>query len=96
MSTIAATTPAVFITVPKYVAITPNTLPKIRPAPPSVNNHQFVVKPLSSPATSEYGSSVSDDGGAPKSKKRRLDHLTWEEKIQRKKTEKPRGSSNIT
>ncbi|XP_037946574.1 X-box-binding protein 1 [Teleopsis dalmanni] len=67
-----ATAPAVFITVPKYVAITPSTpsLPKIRPAPTPV-----VMDAIP----------VATDEGAPKGKKRRLDHLTWEEKVQRKK-----------
>uniref|UniRef100_A0A1A9WDV8 X-box-binding protein 1 n=1 Tax=Glossina brevipalpis TaxID=37001 RepID=A0A1A9WDV8_9MUSC len=74
--------PTVFITVPKYVAITtatpeatPSTisrkctLPKIRPAPSSIDS-------LSKMATAEH---------VTKSKKRRLDHLTCEEKAQRKK-----------
>ncbi|XP_004522807.1 uncharacterized protein LOC101448283 [Ceratitis capitata] len=78
----AATTPAVFITVPKYVAITHNptmTLPKIRPAP----------TPTSLQSTNTIGANsdafIEDGATAPRGKKRRLDHLTWEEKIQRKK-----------
>ncbi|XP_050326497.1 uncharacterized protein LOC126756996 [Bactrocera neohumeralis] len=74
----AATTPAVFITVPKYVAIshTPTmTLPKIRPAPMTT----------SSQGTINANAVVEDGASAPRGKKRRLDHLTWEEKIQRKK-----------
>uniref|UniRef100_A0A034W129 X-box-binding protein 1 n=1 Tax=Bactrocera dorsalis TaxID=27457 RepID=A0A034W129_BACDO len=74
----AATAPAVFITVPKYVAIshTPTmTLPKIRPAPMTT----------SSQGTINANAVVEDGASAPRGKKRRLDHLTWEEKIQRKK-----------
>ncbi|XP_065370421.1 LOW QUALITY PROTEIN: uncharacterized protein Xbp1 [Calliphora vicina] len=82
-----STQPTVFITVPKYVAITPmqaagsavttigsTALPKIRPAP------------TQSPVTEECNNSTdSSETQAPKGKKRRLDHLTWEEKVQRKK-----------
>ena len=83
MATISKTAPAVFITVPKYVAITPSItgsqiLPKIRPAPSTAQAE------ISS-TTSGYDSSVSDEGPAPKGRKRRLDHLSWEEKVQRKK-----------
>lgn len=74
MTTISASAPPVFITVPKYVAITPNTagtplLPKIR---------------ISSPAGQATPPNFADDA-TTKGKKRRLDHLSWEEKIQRKK-----------
>ncbi|KAI9582863.1 hypothetical protein GQX74_012080 [Glossina fuscipes] len=73
----------VFITVPKFVALTPGTastssttpvkcsLTKIMPAPPLTD-----VLPTSKASTGEPTS---------KAKKRRLDHLSWEEKIQRKK-----------
>nr|XP_036230709.1 uncharacterized protein LOC106626918 [Bactrocera oleae] len=73
-----ATAPAVFITVPKYVAITHTptmTLPKIRPAPTTT----------SSQGTINANAVVEDGASAPRGKKRRLDHLSWEEKIQRKK-----------
>ncbi|XP_017466796.1 PREDICTED: X-box-binding protein 1 isoform X1 [Rhagoletis zephyria] len=77
----AATSPAVFITVPKYVALTHNptvTLPKIRPAPTTTVQ--------GTPDGATAGNVVVEDGAsAPRAKKRRLDHLTWEEKIQRKK-----------
>ncbi|XP_067628544.1 X-box-binding protein 1 [Eurosta solidaginis] len=71
----SAAGPAVFITVPKYVAISPSmTLAKIRPAP------------TTSVGTANDENMLSDDNSfAPRGKKRRLDHLTWEEKIQRKK-----------
>ncbi|XP_037821905.1 LOW QUALITY PROTEIN: uncharacterized protein LOC119610662 [Lucilia sericata] len=84
-----STQPTVFITVPKYVAITPmqaagtavttvgstatTALPKIRPAPPT-----------QTPVT-EQANDTTNETQAPKGKKRRLDHLTWEEKVQRKK-----------
>lgn len=77
----AATAPAVFITVPKYVAITHTptmTLPKIRPAPTTTSMQGTT-------ALATNGNAMIDDGAsAPRGKKRRLDHLTWEEKIQRK------------
>lgn len=82
--------PTVFITVPKYVAITPmqtatgstittigsTSLPKIRPAPAQTPTEQ------ASNTSMDNGSNT--DTPAPKGKKRRLDHLTWEEKVQRK------------
>lgn len=82
-----STQPTVFITVPKYVAITPmqaagsavttigsTALPKIRPAP------------TQTPFTEEESNcSDANETQPPKGKKRRLDHLTWEEKVQRKK-----------
>ncbi|KAL9915536.1 LOW QUALITY PROTEIN: X box binding protein 1 [Glossina fuscipes fuscipes] len=73
----------VLITVPKFVALTPGTastssttpvkcsLTKIMPAPPLTD-----ALPTSKASTGEPTS---------KAKKRRLDHLSWEEKIQRKK-----------
>ncbi|XP_011294015.2 X-box-binding protein 1 [Musca domestica] len=102
--------PTVFITVPKYVAITPanapngativapmvttttttNTtttttlLPKIKPAPPQ---NPTAVQ-ISTTASSDNDCSDSNSSSTtcpPRGKKRRLDHLTWEEKIQRKK-----------
>ncbi|XP_011185480.1 uncharacterized protein LOC105214019 [Zeugodacus cucurbitae] len=76
----AATAPAVFITVPKYVAITHTptmTLPKIRPAPTTTS--------LQGTTTLANNGLVEDGASAPRGKKRRLDHLTWEEKVQRKK-----------
>lgn len=87
-----STQPAVFITVPKYVAITPiqsinaesavttigsTTLPKIRPAPAQIIASNNSVDSCDS-------SNESTAAAAPKGKKRRLDHLTWEEKVQRK------------
>ncbi|KAI8122520.1 X-box-binding protein 1 [Lucilia cuprina] len=84
-----STQPTVFITVPKYVAITPiqaagtavttvgstatTVLPKIRPAPPTQT------------PVAEQKNETTNETQAPKGKKRRLDHLTWEEKVQRKK-----------
>lgn len=72
---------AVFL---KYVTITPNSaLPKIRPAPS--------VSPASTSSgyASSTGNAMDEETQCsemqPKGKKRRLDHLTWEEKIQRKK-----------
>ncbi|XP_061387843.1 PH domain-containing protein DDB_G0287875 [Musca vetustissima] len=108
-------TPTVFITVPKYVAITPI------PAPSSVASGATIVTPITTPSSSSSTttntstllakikpapapqqihspaiSTVSDNDccsdssstatpNPPRGKKRRLDHLTWEEKIQRKK-----------
>ncbi|KAM7343595.1 LOW QUALITY PROTEIN: X box binding protein 1 [Cochliomyia hominivorax] len=88
-----STQPTVFITVPKYVAITPlqtatasaavttvgsTSLPKIRPAPTRAPCTE------SASNTTAKGAATSETQ-APKGKKRRLDHLTWEEKVQRKK-----------
>ncbi|XP_034105471.2 LOW QUALITY PROTEIN: uncharacterized protein LOC117568754 [Drosophila albomicans] len=69
-----------------------NILPKLRPAPITA----VLLKGSSSPSSSGYASSsnnsVADEDTmasnptAPvKAKKRRLDHLSWEEKVQRKK-----------
>ncbi|TMW45131.1 hypothetical protein DOY81_009789, partial [Sarcophaga bullata] len=83
-----STQPTVLITVPKFVAITPmqaagsavttigsTSLPKIRPAPPN---------PMSCTESSNDATDISTaEASAPKGKKRRLDHLTWEEKVQR-------------
>uniref|UniRef100_A0A1B0ACV6 X-box-binding protein 1 n=1 Tax=Glossina pallidipes TaxID=7398 RepID=A0A1B0ACV6_GLOPL len=79
-----STTSTVFITVPKYVALSTQatattssttplkcSLPKIMPAPP-------LTDALST-------SKASAGEPTSKAKKRRLDHLSWEEKIQRKK-----------
>ncbi|KAH8386015.1 hypothetical protein KR200_002368 [Drosophila serrata] len=82
----ALTANAVLITVPRS-AITSNTLPKLRPAPLTA----ALLKASSpTPSSSGYASSSNMDeeamsAVAPKAKKRRLDHLTWEEKVQRKK-----------
>ncbi|KAH8290652.1 hypothetical protein KR054_004777 [Drosophila jambulina] len=82
----APTANAVLITVPR-TAITSNTLPKLRPAPLTA----ALLKASSpTPSSSGYASSSNMDDEAmsavpPKAKKRRLDHLTWEEKVQRKK-----------
>lgn len=98
--------PTVFITVPKYVAISPvattgssvttslnnsNTttvLHKIKPAPsPQV---QIIALNNNNNSSSTFTGNCSDSDGSsiaaspPKGKKRRLDHLSWEEKIQRK------------
>ncbi|XP_054738537.1 X-box-binding protein 1 [Anastrepha obliqua] len=78
----ASTAQSVFITVPKYVAITHNptmTLPKIRPAPTPTSVQGTAV------LASAENVIVEDGASAPRGKKRRLDHLTWEEKMQRKK-----------
>ncbi|KAL7736417.1 hypothetical protein ACLKA6_014878 [Drosophila palustris] len=65
-------------------------LPKLRPAPITA----VLLKGSSSPSSSGYASSsnsVADEDSATmasapiKAKKRRLDHLSWEEKVQRKK-----------
>lgn len=63
----------VFITVPKFVTIStmPSNLPTLRPVP----KEEKVVNSIIA---------VNDDL-TPRGKKRRLDHLSWEEKIQRKK-----------
>lgn len=71
-----------------------NTLPKLRPAPLSAT--AVLLKGGSSPSSSGYSSSsnsvadeepasmASSPAGPTKAKKRRLDHLSWEEKVQRK------------
>ncbi|ALC40869.1 Xbp1 [Drosophila busckii] len=67
-----------------------NTLPKLRPAPAPMTPAALLPK-AESPSYSGYDSScnsVADEEmiAAPvKTKKRRLDHLSWEEKVQRKK-----------
>lgn len=84
-----STQPTVLITVPKFVAISPiqaagtavttigsTSLPKIRPAPPSLTTCNESSNDETDIATAETS--------VPKGKKRRLDHLTWEEKVQRK------------
>ncbi|KAH8371347.1 hypothetical protein KR093_007020 [Drosophila rubida] len=68
-----------------------NILPKLRPAPITA----VLLKGGSSPSSSGYASSsnsvvdedtmASNQGAPVKAKKRRLDHLSWEEKVQRKK-----------
>lgn len=84
-----STQPTVFITVPKYVAITPlqtaagstittvssTALPKIRPAPAQITT-------VKENTYDTDGTSVETQPS--KAKKRRLDHLSWEEKVQRK------------
>lgn len=84
--------PTVFITVPKYVAITPmqtamgstittigstTSLPKIRPGPTQTSTTDTA-------SNTTVNNGATTDSTAPKGKKRRLDHLTWEEKVQRK------------
>ncbi|XP_068145441.1 uncharacterized protein Xbp1 [Drosophila tropicalis] len=73
------------------------TLPKLRPGPAPAPAVAALLKGgVPSPTHSSSGyassSSVMDEDQmevvqvqAPKAKKRRLDHLTWEEKVQRKK-----------
>ncbi|EDW73808.1 uncharacterized protein Dwil_GK19655 [Drosophila willistoni] len=73
------------------------TLPKLRPGPaPAVaallKSGGGVPSPTHSSSGYASSSSVMDEDQmevvqvqAPKAKKRRLDHLTWEEKVQRKK-----------
>lgn len=97
--------PTVFITVPKYVAISPvatngssvttsinnncsttTVLHKIKPAPPQV---QIIALNNNNNSNTSTGNCSDSDGSSiaaspPKGKKRRLDHLSWEEKIQRK------------
>ncbi|XP_017051625.2 LOW QUALITY PROTEIN: uncharacterized protein LOC108095172 [Drosophila ficusphila] len=88
----APTANAVLITVPR-TAITSNNLPKLRPAPLTAALLKgAAATPSASPTPSSSGyassSNLEDDSLAntpPKAKKRRLDHLTWEEKVQRKK-----------
>uniref|UniRef100_A0A182W2F2 X-box-binding protein 1 n=1 Tax=Anopheles minimus TaxID=112268 RepID=A0A182W2F2_9DIPT len=77
----------IFITVPtKYIPI--NMAPAVVPKPSATT----MVKPLAKrPASVAPSSVASDDESSSmdefivRGKKRRLDHLTWEEKIQRKK-----------
>ncbi|EDW56579.1 GM15809 [Drosophila sechellia] len=87
----APTANTVLITVPR-TAITSNNLPKLRPAPLTTALLKAAATPSASPTPSSSGYASSsnmdeDNMGAsqPKAKKRRLDHLTWEEKVQRKK-----------
>ncbi|XP_017072967.1 LOW QUALITY PROTEIN: uncharacterized protein LOC108109095 [Drosophila eugracilis] len=87
----APTANAVLIAVPR-TAITSNNLPKLRPAPLTAALLKAASTPSASPTPSSSGyassSNMDDDNpaaSAPKAKKRRLDHLTWEEKVQRKK-----------
>ncbi|KAH8358228.1 hypothetical protein KR084_008803 [Drosophila pseudotakahashii] len=87
----APTANAVLIAVPR-TAITSNSLPKLRPAPLTAALLKAAATPSASPTPSSSGyassSNMEDDNpsaSAPKAKKRRLDHLTWEEKVQRKK-----------
>ncbi|XP_039481084.1 LOW QUALITY PROTEIN: uncharacterized protein LOC120445042 [Drosophila santomea] len=87
----APTANTVLITVPR-TAITSNNLPKLRPAPLTAALLKAAATPSASPTPSSSGyassSNMDDDNMAasqPKAKKRRLDHLTWEEKVQRKK-----------
>lgn len=66
-------------------------LPKLRPAPLTA---AILLKGGASPSSSGYASSsnsvvdeesMASNVAAPtKAKKRRLDHLSWEEKVQRK------------
>ncbi|KAH8271612.1 hypothetical protein KR018_011126 [Drosophila ironensis] len=90
----APTGNSVLITMPRSGGVTPaNNLPKLRPAPLTA----ALLKAVSASPTacsSGYASSSSsvshmeEEAVAttpPKAKKRRLDHLTWEEKVQRKK-----------
>uniref|UniRef100_A0A182RR03 X-box-binding protein 1 n=1 Tax=Anopheles funestus TaxID=62324 RepID=A0A182RR03_ANOFN len=79
----------IFITVPtKYIPI--NVAPAVVAKPPTTAT--ATVKPLAKrPASVAPSSVASDDESSSmdefivRGKKRRLDHLTWEEKIQRKK-----------
>ncbi|XP_016947733.3 LOW QUALITY PROTEIN: uncharacterized protein LOC108023011 [Drosophila biarmipes] len=87
----APTANAVLIAVPR-TAITSNNLPKLRPAPLTAALLKATATPSASPTPSSSGyassTNMEDDSLAaspPKAKKRRLDHLTWEEKVQRKK-----------
>ncbi|SPP74882.1 blast:X-box-binding protein 1 [Drosophila guanche] len=87
----APTANAYLITVDTGVAMSTNALPKLRPAPLTA----VLLKGSASPtrSSSGYASSSYDNmeeeeslvATPPKAKKRRLDHLTWEEKVQRKK-----------
>uniref|UniRef100_A0A6P4EA43 X-box-binding protein 1 n=1 Tax=Drosophila rhopaloa TaxID=1041015 RepID=A0A6P4EA43_DRORH len=86
----APTANAVLIAVPR-TGIASNNLPKLRPAPLTAALLKAATPSASpTPSSSGYASSsnMDDDNlavSAPKAKKRRLDHLTWEEKVQRKK-----------
>lgn len=71
-----STTAPVLITVPKYITISPNPAQKIAA-------NQSIDLSFSTSSNS-VGGSDSDTSSAGRGKKRRLDHLTWEEKIQRK------------
>uniref|UniRef100_A0A182YA77 X-box-binding protein 1 n=1 Tax=Anopheles stephensi TaxID=30069 RepID=A0A182YA77_ANOST len=82
----------IFITVPtKYIPI--NVAPTVVAKPSATTTTTTTaVKPLAKrPASVAPSSMVSDDESSSmdefivRGKKRRLDHLTWEEKIQRKK-----------
>jgi len=64
---------SILLSVPKYVAISPNPLQKIP------------VATITSPALLALDELSKSQDGPVRGKKRRLDHLTWEEKIQRKK-----------
>ncbi|KAH8353943.1 hypothetical protein KR067_005465 [Drosophila pandora] len=86
----APTANTVLISVPRTVGITSASLPKLRPAPLTA----ALLKASSSPTPSSSGYASSSNSvieeetmaaAPPKAKKRRLDHLTWEEKVQRKK-----------
>uniref|UniRef100_A0A182KCP3 X-box-binding protein 1 n=1 Tax=Anopheles christyi TaxID=43041 RepID=A0A182KCP3_9DIPT len=81
----------IFITVPtKYIPI--NVAPTVVAKPSTTITTSTAVKPLAKrPASVAPSSVASDDESSSmdefivRGKKRRLDHLTWEEKIQRKK-----------
>ncbi|KAH8372857.1 hypothetical protein KR009_006593 [Drosophila setifemur] len=87
----APTPNRVLITMPRSAGITSNSLPKLRPAPLTTALLKEASAPSPTPSSSGYASSsnsVMEEetlATAPKAKKRRLDHLTWEEKVQRKK-----------
>uniref|UniRef100_A0A182PBX7 X-box-binding protein 1 n=1 Tax=Anopheles epiroticus TaxID=199890 RepID=A0A182PBX7_9DIPT len=81
----------IFITVPtKYIPI--NVAPTVVAKPSTTTTATTTVKPLVKRPASVAPSSVASDEESSsmdefivRGKKRRLDHLTWEEKIQRKK-----------
>ncbi|EDW00965.1 GH20722 [Drosophila grimshawi] len=70
-----------------------STLPKLRPAPQISATAVLLKRGASSPTSSGYASSTNSNADEDsvtmatptKAKKRRLDHLSWEEKVQRKK-----------
>ncbi|KAH8325159.1 hypothetical protein KR074_003846 [Drosophila pseudoananassae] len=88
----APTANTVLISVPRTVGVTSASLPKLRPAPLTAALLRGSAGSSPTPSSSGYASSSNSvieeetmAAAPPKAKKRRLDHLTWEEKVQRKK-----------
>lgn len=77
----------IYITIPpKYVSLVAPVVAE--PASVKIKSEMkpLAIRPPSAGSDDEY-SSMDEyvGGGSPRGKKRRLDHLTWEEKVQRKK-----------